>query len=220
MGGMGSGRRWHYGANDTTDDYRAIDIRRWQRDGLLAPGNAFGWQWSRRGEVVASIQARAEVGRVILSYRHRSGGGEWKDASYPVYLDWTPCNLGGSRPWFLCPAIGCGRRVAILYGGSIFACRHCHELVYPSQREPDYDRLARRADKTRERLGREPGILNGGGLKPKGMHWRTFERLEAQHDAFARRSLAWVDRRLCLLKQLGVKDPSLYSLLDGLRGER
>jgi hypothetical protein len=27
----------------------------------------------------------------------------------------------------------------------------------------------------------EPGFLNGGGNKPKGMHWRTFERLQALH---------------------------------------
>ena len=53
MGGMGSGRRWHFGANDTTDDYRSIDVRRWRRDGLLDPHQSFGWQWSRRGEVVA-----------------------------------------------------------------------------------------------------------------------------------------------------------------------
>ncbi len=200
MGGMGSGRRWHYGANDTTEDYRAIDVRRWQRDGLLIPGNAFGWQWSRRGEVVASIQARAEAGRVVLSYRHRSGGGEWKDESYPVYLDWTPCNLGGSRPWFLCPAVGCGRRVALLYGGAIFACRHCYQLAYPSQRETYDDRAARRADRIRDKLGWEPGILNGNGngWKPKGMHWRTFERLTAEHDAFVQISLAGMVQRFGL----------------------
>ena len=37
MGGGGSGRYWHYGAKNTTGDYRSIDVRRWQRDGLLAP---------------------------------------------------------------------------------------------------------------------------------------------------------------------------------------
>jgi len=183
MGGMGSGRRWHYGANDTTNDYRALDVRRWKRDGLLTPGRAFGWQWSRDGEVVASIQVRVETGRVFLNYRHRSGGVEWKDENYPVWLDWTPCNLGGQRPWFRCPARGCGRRVAILYGGGIFACRHCYRLAYPSQRETWDDRAARRAERTRARLGWEPGILNGEGLKPKGMHWRTFEKLVAEHDA-------------------------------------
>jgi len=29
MGGCGSGRHWHFGAKDTTDDYRALDVRRW-----------------------------------------------------------------------------------------------------------------------------------------------------------------------------------------------
>ncbi len=200
MGGMGSGRHWYWGARDTTGDYRAIDVRRWQRDGLLAPHQAFGWEWSRDGEVVASIRARTEPGRVILTYRHRSGGEEWKDESYPVQLDWTPCNFGGKRPWFLCPAQGCGRRVAILYGGGIFACRHCHQLAYPSQRETYDDRAARRADKIRERLDWEQGILNPKGWKkPKGMHWNTFDRLNKEHDAFVAISLAGMAARLNLL---------------------
>lgn len=190
MGGMGSGRHWHYGANSTTDDYRAIDVRRWQGDGLLIAGRAFGWQWSRDGTVVASIQVRVEADRVWLIYRHQSGGGEWKDENYPVWLDQTPCNLGGRRPWFRCPASGCGRRVAILYGGGIFACRHCYKLAYPSQRETWDGRARQRADRIRARLGWVPGILNGGGLKPKGMHWRTFERLAAKHDALVEQSLA------------------------------
>lgn len=196
MGGMGSGRRWHYSANDTTNDYQALDVRRWQRDGLLTPGRALGWQWSRDGEVVASIQVRVETGRVYLNYRHRSGGGEWKDENYPVWLDWTPCNLGGQRPWFRCPARGCGRRVAILYGGGIFACRHCHRLAYPSQRETWGDRAARRADRIRARLDWELGILNGEGLKPKGMHWRTFEKLVAEHDEHVAKSLSGMALRL------------------------
>jgi hypothetical protein len=41
----------------------------------------------------------------------------------------------------------------------------------------------------RARLGWEPGILNGGGEKPKWMRWRTFERLAAQHDQLVRRSM-------------------------------
>lgn len=190
MGGMGSGRRWHYGANDTTNDYLALDLRRWQRDGFLTPGRSFGWQWSRDGEVVASIQVRVETGRVYLTYRHQSGGGEWKVESYPLWLEWTPCNLGGQRPWFRCPARGCGRRVAILYGGGIFACRHCYRLAYSSQRETWDDRATRRADRIRNKLGWEPGILNGEGLKPKGMHWRTFERLTAEHDMLVEQSLS------------------------------
>ena len=200
MGGIGSGRHWYYGAKDTTDDYRSIDVRRWKRDGLLTPHQAFGWQWSRHGEVVASIRVRTEQGRVFLIYRHRRNGEEWQDENYPVYLDWTACNLGGQRPWFLCPAQGCGRRVAILYlGSSIFACRHCYQLAYQSQRETWDDRAARRADRIRDKLGWERGILNGNGWKPKGMHWGTFDLLTAQHDAFVQFSLAGMAARLNLL---------------------
>lgn len=184
MGGSGSGRLWHLGASDTTDSYLAIDVRHWQRDGRLRPGIAFSSRWHRNGEVTDSIRVRAEVNRVVLSHHHRNGSGAREQKSYPVDLAWTPCNLGGQRPWFLCPARRCGRRVAILYGGSIFACRRCYRLTYPSQREVAGYRAIRRADTLRARLGWQPGIENGKDSKPKGMHWRTFERLVAEHDWF------------------------------------
>lgn len=198
MGGIGSGRRY-LSSKDTTSDMRALDIRRLQRDGLLTPGRAFWWKWTRNDEEVASIQIWTDPDCVILKYRQWSRGGEWQPMEYPVYLEWTDCNLGGQRVWFLCPAQGCGRRVAILYGGAIFACRHCHTLAYECQRESDDDRAARRADTIRRRLGWEPGILNGSGGKPKGMHWRTFERLKAEHDAFVNASLAGMAQRFGLL---------------------
>ena len=186
MGSSGSGRRWHYGCKDTTEGYRSIDVRRWKRGGFLTPGRTFSWQWSRNSEVVASINVRAELGRVILTYRHRSGGDEWKDESYPVYLTTTPCHMGGERQWFLCPARGCGQRVAVIYGGGIFACRKCYQLAYPSQREDAGDRAARRAHRIRDRMGWPGGVLEGSGWgKPKGMHWRTYERLSDEHDTFA-----------------------------------
>jgi hypothetical protein len=196
MGGMGSGRHWYFGGKDTTNDYRVLDVRRWQRDGLLRPNQTFGWQWKRNGETVASIQVRTESDQVILKYRHKRSDEDWQDKSYPIRLDWTACHYGGVRPWFLCPARGCGRRVAILYGGGIFACRHCRQLAYPSQREITEDRAVRRADKIRDRLGWEPGILNGRGWeKPKGMRWGTFWRLVEDHDVFVHRALTGMARR-------------------------
>ena len=90
--------------------------------------------------------------------------------------------LGYPAAAFICPASGCGKRVAILYGGSIFACRHCHRLVYRCQRESSDDRAIRRADKIRDRLGWTPGIMNGPGGKPKGMRWRTYYGLVAEHE--------------------------------------
>ena len=213
MGGWGSGRG--QGGKDTTSEYRALDIRRLQRCGRLSPGQQFMWQWSRGGVEVASIQIRTESDRVMLIYRSRSGGGEWQPAEYPVDLEWTGCTLGGQRPWFRCPASVCGRRVALLYlgGSGIFACRHCYRLAYASQRETTDDRAARRADRIRDRLGWEAGILNGEGGKPKGMHWRTFVRLRAEHNNFVNASLA------AMVRKFGLLGGGLESLLDDLNAE-
>jgi hypothetical protein len=189
MGGPGSGNRWRYGAKSTTDDYRTLDVRRLAREGMLRPGHQGGWQWTRDGETVASIQMRAVQDHILLIYRPRSGGGEWKDEHYPVRIVRTRCNLGSERSWFICPAVGCGRRVAILYGGGIFACRYCYQLAYASSREDSGGRATRRADRIRAQLGWEPGILNGVGGKPKWMRWRTFERLAAEHDQLVTLSL-------------------------------
>ena len=199
MGGFCSGRG--YRGKDTTSDMRSLDIRRLQRDGLLTPGRWFMWKWSSNGEEVASIQIRTEADRVILNYRSRSNDGAWQPMEYPVTLAWTPCHLGGRRAWFLCPARGCGRRVAILFGGSIFACRHCHKLAYQCQRETDDDRAMRRADTIRRRLGWETRIAKLRGDKPKGMHGRTFERLKAEHDAFANAYWAGIAKRLALINR-------------------
>ena len=52
----------------------------------------------------------------------------------PILIDWTPCNFGGVRPWFLCPGEDCGQRVAILYGPTLpLLCRQCRGLTYASQ---------------------------------------------------------------------------------------
>lgn len=195
MGAIGSGRRYWQGAHSTVEDFRSLDVRRLQRDGLLVPGIVFNWQWISRDTVVASINVTVQTTCVYLAYRHQSSG-RWKNENYAVALEWTRCNLGGQRPWFRCPALGCGRRVAILYGGAIFACRRCHRLAYPSQRESWDDRAARRADRIRARLGWKPGILNGKDVKPRGMHWRTFLRLTARHDALATQALRAMAQQL------------------------
>lgn len=209
MGGMGSGRRGQSGKR-TTDNMRALDVLRLQRDGLLIPGGVFGWSWTRNGETVASIQIRAETNRVVLCYRSRDYSGEWQQLEYPVYLEWTGCALGGKRVWFQCPG-QCGRRVAILYGGRKFACRHCHKLAYECQRETYDDRAIRRADTIRVRLGWRPGIANPIGGKPKGMHWRTYYRLTMKYFRLANQSLAATSEKL------GMVSDKLDRLADSLQ---
>jgi hypothetical protein len=151
MGGLGSGNRYRFSKKTTTEECQTVDIRYLRRNGLLSPGWGFSLSWSRAGRETGSIRAVVYRDHVILSYRHRSGlGGEWEDVEEPVSLEWTPCNFGGERPWFLCPRAICRRRVAIVYGrGKYFLCRHCYDLFYQTQREDKNDRALRRARKIR-----------------------------------------------------------------------
>lgn len=196
MGGSGSGRHYHYGSKSTTDDYRAIDVRRLQRGGFLKPGFSYNWQWLHGDKVVANINIQTGEDRINLSYRKRNEGEEWQDMNYPVYLEYTECTYGGRRAWFRCPAAGCGRRVAKLYGGRVFACRHCHDLVYTCQREQQHERLTRKLDKIRDRLDWQPGFLNGMGSRPKGMHERTYARLFAEHHVLANGAIRAIGKHL------------------------
>ena len=199
MGGFGSGR---HGGKSTMGDMHVLDIRKIARAGRLTPGQSFGWQWTCNDEKIASINMRTDTDRVTLDYRARDRGGEWQAMNYPVRLSWTPCTYGGQRAWWLCPAVGCGRRVAVLYGGKVYACRHCHQLAYKTQREQLHGRAGSKADKLRNRLQWEVGILNGNGIKPKGMHWATFARLQARHDALVNQTLAGVMAKFGPLREL------------------
>jgi hypothetical protein len=60
----------------------------------------------------------------------------------------------------------------------------------PGLAEVGDDRATWRADSIRRRLVWEPGILNGNVPEPQGMHWRTFDRLQATNDFRVRVVLA------------------------------
>jgi hypothetical protein len=99
-----------------------------------------------------------------------------------VPLEWTPCNFGGERPWFICSGLRSGSRVAILYGpAKYFLCRHCYDLRYESQREDKKDRALRRAQKIRQRLGGGTNMTEPFPERPKGMHCGTYMSLLREH---------------------------------------
>lgn len=102
--------------------------------------------------------------------------------NHPVSIESTTPNFGGVRYWFACPA--CGRRCAQLYLSGDrreAACRVCQKLSYASQSETPFDRALRRCAKIRRRLGWPPGIANGEGDRPPGMHRSTFTALIGEH---------------------------------------
>lgn len=156
-------------------------------------------QWTHNGKKVASINIKTASDHVILKYNHRCPDGVWLPIEYDVSIAWTPCNYGGQRPWFLCPVGGCGRRVAILWGGDIFACRHCHRLAYACQNEVAHDRALRRAQTIRTKLGGSANMLEPFPPRPKGMRWSTYMRMEDQHNTFYNVALVG------MAKEIGMK---------------
>jgi hypothetical protein len=185
MGGPGSGRwyRWQ-GTRTTLEEVYRLDVRWLQRHGYL-DGRPHGVTWSRGEQQVGSLVLALQPEGVVLTYRSRVGRGDWESVRQVVTLTWTPCHYGGTRPWFRCA--GCRRRVAVLCGeGKWFLCRHCYQLPYGSQQETAADRLLRKVRKQRERLGASMDLLEPIWTKPKGMHWRTFDRLVQEEEAAQR----------------------------------
>lgn len=163
------------GTKRSTDSMHALDIRKIARAGLLVSGGTLTWQWTRGGNVLASIGGIVDsTTSVTLHYHTRKHGGEWQDKRYQVMVEWTACNFGGERPWWNCPC--CARRVGVLWGGTTYACRQCHKLAYQSTRNTSESQAFARADKVRRQLGWCAGIAFPPGDKPKGMHQQTYER--------------------------------------------
>lgn len=163
------------------EDYRALDVNQMHRAGVFKPGRAGWWEWWRAEERVGWINYSMEDHSLRLTYRFRQNGGDWEDVDYPVPIIRKACRFGGTRPYFACPGIRngvtCGRTVAKLFSGSrYFLCRHCYRLAYTSQSETPIDRVARKANKKRMRLGGNAGMAYALPCRPKGMWQRTYER--------------------------------------------
>ncbi len=188
MGGSGSGRWYRYGVKGTTHGLINLDVNYLKQNGNF-DSNKFSYMtWSRDNEAICTINTRMEGSYLVLRYSRRARNGEWESADETVLLSYTSCNYGGQRPWFICPGVKngvpCQRRVAKLYAaGGYLLCRHCYNLAYDSQREALRHRLLYKAQDIRRRLGGSANMLAPFPWKPKGMHWKTYERLrhKAEH---------------------------------------
>ena len=199
MGGRGSGRRGSFGlVVDKTSDYHSIDLAWMRRRGCLTPGYTGSLTWSRVGTQTGSIRYRVERTGLRLFYRTRRHEADWQDVDELVPFCYSRSNFQGQRVWFEC--LSCHRRCRILYGGSYFRCRRCHQLKYEAQYESVYSRGTSRILKIRERLGDGGGIDDPFPVKPKGMHWATYKRLQTEAEGLQQR---WAAGMIQLLKLFG-----------------
>lgn len=113
--------------------------------------------------------------------------------SLTLPLTWSACNYGSQRPWFVCR--GCGQRVVKLYQHwsttryDDWRCRRCLELTYAScQKSNSEDAFWHRREQAIAKFRRAIGDPNWHpvpdpfAIKPKGMHWKPYERL--RHEVY------------------------------------
>jgi hypothetical protein len=160
MGGSGSGTWERYDSKSTVEEYHELPIGRFVPALRKITTGTREWDivpisWSVHGRKTASILVFVEKLRdrwptLRLQYTSTSYRDGSQKHDYHVFVTTTSSNLPGNtgqRWWFICPLVvngrACRRRVAKLYGGELFGCRHCHDLTYQSTREShELERLA------------------------------------------------------------------------------
>ena len=149
-------------------DIAALDLR----VADVPSGKTFSWQ--QNGRVVGTASCTVSGEHVLIEYKSC----DRRSVSQRIRFASTKPHFGGVRRWFVCP--DCGRKCNTLYSSFAFKCRKCVNAVYPSQYA--YVRLAGEAEARRARVllgtvaGYDPALVT----KPKGMHWKTFRRLQKQ----------------------------------------
>jgi len=201
MGGIGSGNWYRWDKRTTTEEVHSVDIRYMKKQGLLKCNSAGTLSWSRGDEQTGWIRYQVYGSYLRLIYRSRSHGEEWQNMDERIYFQRTPCHYGGERLWFSCPQ--CHKRIAVIYGhGSRFLCRHCYDLPYTSQSESRLERMMRKARKIRRRLDADIDIDFPILEKPKGMHWKTYNRLKFSEEKSYQQLSEIFDLKITMMSSL------------------
>jgi hypothetical protein len=177
-------RYWGLGRR-TVEQTRSLEIGFLQRNGYFTASKP-GWlTWRCEGKITGIKSIEWDGIRLRIQ-------------NQLVDIGRTPCRFGGYRLWFRC---SCGRHVSALYSPNWrpWACRHCYRLTYATRQAIPRDRQLLRAQRIRRRLGGSANMLEPFPPKPRGMHWRTYERLRRVHDLADEKAMLgwaqWLDRR-------------------------
>ncbi|MBU4567321.1 MAG: hypothetical protein KKE29_21595 [Proteobacteria bacterium] len=148
MGGYGSGQYQTTNRKTITEECLVLDINALAHAGAFKQSCAgmINWTILSTEEVVLEMQLSTYDIQPMTEPRSRGislwSTGRGSRANKPSGKLSIPVTtvrpyFGGERFYFTCPSDDCGRRASKLYlppNESRFACRHCHNLGYQSQR--------------------------------------------------------------------------------------
>lgn len=138
--------RWSYSNRTEADNIKKIETSFLKKHGYFKSWRSgtitwtSGWDKSESSVgIEVSVFGDEKYLRIHYTQTDRDTQ-EKKDFDYKIPLTTTLCRYGGKRYWFTCPwyknGAYCGRRVGVLYkDGNYFACRHCYDLTYSSQKQ-------------------------------------------------------------------------------------
>jgi hypothetical protein len=129
-----------------------ISIKLLRDNGFLDSNKTGTVEWKNvAGDVVSSVEVESFISVAVaktsfLVVRH---GVLASRVEQKIELIRWPCNYGGFRYYFACPAVAngvyCGNRVTKLFlppAGKVFGCRECYDLTYQScQESHKYDKV-------------------------------------------------------------------------------
>jgi hypothetical protein len=175
------------------EDRLAIDLK--GMEARIAAGGALFVFWRIPAGARHQAQLYIEDNGLRIEYGLGDRDGRWTQSLGTEFAPWhmMPLHLGGFRRWLGCP--GCGRRCrSLYYGEAVLRCRRCLGLKYRSQDMQPAQRASYGMYRLRKyRLDdQSPDLLDGCPPKPRGMRWKTYERLAAIDEALEERRLGLI----------------------------
>lgn len=191
-----------------------LNLRRMMNVRALIPegSTSGGWHWTNDdGEELSSIGYASTLsetdGTLTLGYATGKGD-DRREITSRIELETVPIHYGGKRWYFRCPYTR--RRALKLYKWAPIDL-FCHrdaiqpKPTYASQRVGGCSRIMAQRRAIRRKLGDTFSDLSGEPFKPKGMHWRTFER-HCQRDSELAKDQDAYFARWTLRLGLSIKD--------------
>ena len=172
------------------EDGLKLDLNKLLRDGFGKTGQrrwrSIQWSYVRSGEVIASGSLEMD----LREDEDARAGLRLGKLDQFIRLVREPRRFGGGQWYFVCPTTG--RLASVLWlppGASRFSSRQTWQrrVAYGSQFQAPHDRALTRAQDIRVRLGGRAYASLIDGLtppKPKGMRWRTYDKLIAKSEAY------------------------------------
>jgi hypothetical protein len=188
------------------EDGLKLDLNLLIRQNLIRPGAAWGstitWNYCYSGEQIASGQVSADMSDAWGGWFRIQLGA----LDQQISLQAAPRHFGGQQWYFTCPQTW--RRVSVLWkppGARTFASRQAwgRQVAYGSQFETLHDRALSAAQDIRYRLGGKDFVSIIDAIpppKPKGMHWRTYERKIKRSEAYESKSFQYLNVMLSRLR--------------------